>query len=134
MRCRTAVLSAWERTVSNPGSPELDGCVDWMPPEGCYSPCGGERDVSEDASCLDVAGTETGTGSESGTVSGTMTVEPSTESESSGGSETSVATGTETGPFARVISDYRVGSGRVSTNRFAPRAVRTVQATHGKST
>lgn len=36
------------------GSPNNDGCVDWMPPMGCYSPCGGEDD---DDSCLTVADT-----------------------------------------------------------------------------
>jgi hypothetical protein len=36
----------------NAGSPNDDGCVDSEPPVGCYSPCGGENDVADDATCL----------------------------------------------------------------------------------
>lgn len=45
-------------TEGNPASPNGDGCVDWQPPESCYSPCGGEREIAEDSTCLDVAGTD----------------------------------------------------------------------------
>lgn len=41
----------------NAGSPHDDGCVDLPPEPGCYSPCGGENDVADDATCLDVADT-----------------------------------------------------------------------------
>lgn len=43
----------------NPASPHRDGCVSAAPEEGCYSPCGGEKDVSEDMSCLGEADTGT---------------------------------------------------------------------------
>ena len=78
----------------NPASPNEDGCVDWQPPEGCYSPCGSEKDVSEDSTCLDIGGTESG-GPTSGTTMGTS------ESETAGGTETVGTTetqGSETGP------------------------------------
>ena len=84
----------------NPSSPNVDGCVDWLPPEGCYSPCGGEQDVAEDASCLDVAGTESESGSSSvsATASGTMTGEPTTDAESGSGTDTGSSSSSDSGP------------------------------------
>ena len=35
----------------NPSSPNGDGCVDFVPDDGCYSPCGGEEDVTENDMC-----------------------------------------------------------------------------------
>lgn len=35
----------------NPSSPNGDGCVDFVPDDGCYSPCGGEQDVTENDMC-----------------------------------------------------------------------------------
>lgn len=68
----------------NPPSPNGDGCVDFQPDVGCYSPCG-DVDVAEDDTCL-IAGT----GTES-------TTEPSqTSSNSSTGPTTADSSGTET--------------------------------------
>lgn len=40
-------------------SPNGDGCVADEPSGPCYSPCGGEQNLAEDNTCLDVAGTGT---------------------------------------------------------------------------
>jgi len=64
----------------NPGSPHDDGCVDWVPDEGCYSPCGGENDVADDAMCLGVA--DTGSTSMTDATTTTMTtttIDPTSE-------------------------------------------------------
>lgn len=97
----------------HPISPNEDGCVDWAPPDGCYSPCGGEVDVTEDDSCLDVAGTESST-DPSGPTSGMTTMEsdPTTNndaSETQGVTSetqgTATDTDTDTGPTGCASSD-----------------------------
>jgi hypothetical protein len=92
-----------------PISPNGDGCVDWSPPDGCYSPCGGEQDVTEDDSCLDVAGTESSsmTVTDGPTTNATtMGTEPTTDDPSSTQGPTTATdtdtqgtdTDTDTGP------------------------------------
>lgn len=62
----------------NPPSPNDDGCVDWQPDEGCYSPCGGENDVADDATCLGVADTGS-TSSMTTSATSTTTVDPTSD-------------------------------------------------------
>jgi hypothetical protein len=45
--CGTACLGR----DGNPSSPNGDGCVDFVPEDGCYSPCGNEEDVTENDMC-----------------------------------------------------------------------------------
>lgn len=94
----------------NPPSPNIDGCIDWLPPDGCYSPCG-DVDVTEDDSCLDAS---TGTTTESATeptgpttTMPTTTVGPTTTADSSGTetTEPTSMTDTDTGPSGCATSD-----------------------------
>jgi hypothetical protein len=73
----------------NAPSPNGDGCVDALPPEGCYSPCG-EVDVSEDASCLENADTTS------------ATLDPTTPTTSVA---TDGTTSTDSGPVACTTDD-----------------------------
>jgi hypothetical protein len=56
---------------AGPGcSDGIDGCVAEPPADECYSPCGQDTFIEDDASCIEVgdeSGTETSTGTETGT-------------------------------------------------------------------
>jgi hypothetical protein len=82
----------------NEASPNGDGCVATRPEDGCYSPCGGNKDITEDDSCVGVAdtgSTDVSVGTEpTGTTLTTEATEgPSTTVNTMSGSETEPTTG-----------------------------------------